>query len=230
MSYATRMSWQLTHYYTRTQVISTSDPGPHPKGFSAQHPLVHFHTRRLARRQRWIYLHEGLVPLRYPFFSGAVRLLSTTVDRLRAQIWGSTLKRKERRVPPWICHRPYPRWVFDETAPSQCSSHPTCITHVCTTHAVNITAQATSYNTSPSTVLPAWNSWLSENGTVLQKNNDNYCCGTPNENCTRGFLPACQRRVRKRQLTMFSSCLTHGALIRDNDRIPFEWCFWTQPR
>jgi len=28
---------------------------------------------------------------------------------------------------------------------------------------------------------------------------------------------------------MFYLCLAHGALIREKDRIPFEWCFRTQP-
>jgi len=28
---------------------------------------------------------------------------------------------------------------------------------------------------------------------------------------------------------MFCRCLTHGALIRDKDRIPFGWCFRTHP-
>jgi len=29
---------------------------------------------------------------------------------------------------------------------------------------------------------------------------------------------------------MFYLCLAHGASIREKDRIPFEWCFRTQPR
>ena len=36
-------------------------------------------------------------------------------------------------------------------------------------------------------------------------------------------------RVRKRHPRMFYRCLTHGALIRDKDRIPFRWCFRTHP-
>jgi len=38
-----------------------------------------------------------------------------------------------------------------------------------------------------------------------------------------------QRRARKRHPRMFYRCLTHGALIRDKDSIPFEGCFRTHP-
>jgi len=36
-------------------------------------------------------------------------------------------------------------------------------------------------------------------------------------------------RVRKRHPRMFYRCLTHGALIREKDRIPLGWCFRTHP-
>jgi len=35
-------------------------------------------------------------------------------------------------------------------------------------------------------------------------------------------------RVRKRLPRMFYRYLTHGGLVREKDRIPFEWCFRTQ--
>ena len=38
----------------------------------------------------------------------------------------------------------------------------------------------------------------------------------------------CLGRVRKRHPSMFYLCLIHGASIREKDRIPFGWCFWTQ--
>jgi len=37
-----------------------------------------------------------------------------------------------------------------------------------------------------------------------------------------------QERVRKRHPRMYL-CLTHGAFLREKDRIPFGWCSRTQP-
>jgi len=44
-----------------------------------------------------------------------------------------------------------------------------------------------------------------------------------------GLFTASLGRVRKRHTRMFYRCLTHGALIREKDRIPFGWCFRTHP-
>jgi len=46
--------------------------------------------------------------------------------------------------------------------------------------------------------------------------------------CPQNSIPL--GRVRKRHPRMFYLCFTHWAPIRKEDRIPFEWCFRTQPR
>ena len=43
-------------------------------------------------------------------------------------------------------------------------------------------------------------------------------------NASECFCVQFQGRVRKRHPRMFYLCLTHGALIREKDGIPFEWC------